>query len=130
MQLLNDKDWSQTISQITIKNPTAIFSIFSVNSDDMWQEAEIINIKKSVESEINIETWTNQNILNTWENLDPYDPEFEDEFNSFFWWEETEIENNTWEVIDENLENTEDLENTENLEKHKVWEALIKKFNE
>jgi hypothetical protein len=88
-------------------------------------ETEVENI--DTEIDIDIETWENLDIQNTWENLDPYDPEFEDEFNSFFWWEETDLENNTWEVSQENIENTEILENTE---EHKVWAALIKKFNE
>lgn len=127
MQLLNDKDWSETISQVTITDPVSIFSIFSVSSGTILLENNVEdNIETNIDVEttetiiVDVETWNNQEITNTWEALDPYDPEFEEDFNSFFWWETTE----TWELFTGSLE--EEKETTE----HTVWEALIKKFNE
>lgn len=83
---LNQKDWSTVISQINIKNPSTIFHIF------YW---ETINIPKQILSwevekdiEIQEESPSNDN------NINPYDPEFQDEFNNFFGTTQTWQQNN------------------------------------
>jgi hypothetical protein len=58
MQLLNNKNWSQTVSQITIKNPTTIFSIFSVNSGVVLQENIIETEVENIDTEIDIDIET------------------------------------------------------------------------
>ena len=108
-QLLSDKEWSETISQVTIANPISIFSIFSVSS---WA---ILPEDNNIVSEMEDETENKPEIIieiNTWENQDPYDPEFEDEFNSFFWWEDEQ--NNDSIILEEsNLDDVESVEPAE-----------------
>ena len=138
MQLLNDKDWSQSISQISIKNPSSIFSIFYIgsgnilldNNSEMNAEdtTEIIEWETEIAQET-IDTWDNTDIK-TWNSLDPYDPAFEDDFNSFFGWEEPEWDNNTWEILEISEETWFDTSGDIAEEDHTVAEELIKKFNE
>lgn len=134
MQLLNNKDWSQSISQVYITNPTSIFSIFSIQTPgSTWQQIGTLGSPVGV-----LETGDIQDIINTWnsdtetwDELDPYDPEFEDEFNSFFGWEESDSNTITWETIDLDVEDITKINQEESQESwHTVWEALIKKFNE
>ena len=139
MQLLNEKDWSETISHITVTNPASIFSIFYVGSEDILLDNNTeINIENTTviiewETEIvqeTINTWDRTDV-ETWNSLDPYDPEFEDDFNSFFGWEEESgSDNNTWELLEANKKTWFDTSGDVNEEEHTVAEELIKKFNE
>ncbi len=139
MQQLNEKDWSAAISQVTVTNPASIFSIFYVGSEDILldnnTEINIENTTNIIESETEvvqeiINTWDNADV-ETWKSLDPYDPEFEDDFNSFFGWEEESgLDNNTWELLEVNEKIWFDTSGDVNEEEHTVAEELIKKFNE
>jgi len=127
MAELNQKEWSESISSISLNDPVSIFSIFTVENDNTWSGNITEDLTQDVEKqEENILITWDQNIeINTWEEIDPYDPEFEDEFNSFFG-EDSNTKDvskrieNTWEKVDTWLENQD----------HEVAEELIKRFNE
>lgn len=83
-KFLNEKDRKSTISNINIKNPISVFGIF------YW---DMEFFKWKVESftgdvlDLSQETWSvlDTAILQTGSNeIDPYDPEFEEDFSNFF----------------------------------------------
>lgn len=112
MEILNEKDWNTTISEVNILDPISILSLFNddvVSLSGDVEEIEEVDIIPEVEE---VSTWDNE--------IDPYDPEFEDEFNSFFWDEEG---------IEEEL--TEDPSETLVVDNEpSVGEQLVEKFNE
>ena len=127
MSELNQKEWSESISSISLNDPVSIFSIFTVENDNTWSGNITEDLTQDVEKqEENILITWDQNIeINTWEEIDPYDPEFEDEFNSFFGEDSNTNDisksiENTWEKVDTELESKD----------HEVAEELIKRFNE
>ena len=117
-QLLNNKDWSMSISQLSIQNPVSIFY------DNNWTQTWDILPEIDLEDETDIENIQEE----ISQDIDPYDPEFEDEFNSFFGWEETQDALDINEDIEEEYNNIEDdlLEDNS----HSVAQRLIQKFNE
>jgi len=72
--ILNEKDWQSSVSEISILKPQSWFSIFY--SDEI--EQNIDNPVQIIESEEIIEDEPKEYSNN------PYDPDYEDEFNSFF----------------------------------------------
>lgn len=123
IQVLNDKDWSDTMAQVTLKNPASIFTIF-------YEEGYI----KSENDELLIENWdianttdktTTDSITKESNNIDPYDPEFEDEFNSFFGGENSDTVQEIEHIVQDNV-----VEENDIYTGHSVAEELIKKFNE
>lgn len=85
-EILNQKDRQSTISTISIKNPISILDIFySQIQASTWENNNILQdtgiVLEEVE-EVEAETWNNE--------IDPYDPEFEEDFNSFFGGTETD----------------------------------------
>ena len=128
IQILENKNWSSTIEQININDPISIFSMF--------YEEGYINISDTTDL---TQTW---NILSeddivdiqntTWDiveenTIDPYDPEFEDDFNSFFDGESSGIDQETGITIEDDII----LEEIDTgVEHNSVAEELIKKFNE
>ncbi|HKL43726.1 MAG TPA: hypothetical protein VJ892_00425 [Candidatus Absconditabacterales bacterium] len=128
MQILNEKDWDTSIGEISISDPISIFSLFSSDSKNEENVYLEVNQEKTSDS-ANLEEEMEQSEISTGSNdMDPYDPEFEDEFNSFFGSDES----------GENLDQTQNKENDlgsgsfEDLEEDKssVGEQLVEKFNE
>jgi hypothetical protein len=139
--LLDNKDWSTSISQTSITNPVAMFYDDTWLLDDKWNDN--IEINTEIKLEVKQEQQENDFIENLPEAkpaIDPYDPEFEDEFNSFFWWENSELttmeNNNLYNSLNDEAENDEiwAIQNTANLDtqdqKHSIIQRLIQKFNE
>ncbi len=129
IQILENKDWSSTIAQVNINNPISIFSIFYEEGyidipDDasLTQTWDILSENDTVD--IQNTTWdvVEEN------NIDPYDPEFEDDFNDFFDGESNEIEdieNNTGDTAKDDTVEQNDVDTG-----HTIAEELIQKFNE
>ncbi len=125
IQVLNEKDRTETMSQVNIMNPVSILSIFYTWSINLSWNIDIIEVETG---SLDDETLGVKRV----NDIEPYDQDFEDEFNSFFGDEETS---------DTEIENL-DLDNTDNLKEeidiaedntgdtHLVWEELIQKFNE
>ena len=83
VEILNNKDRNESISQISISKPKTRISIF-------YDSQENIDIESIVE-DVNVEENTGDEVA-SWGveeekeiNHNPYDPDYEDEFNSFFW---------------------------------------------
>ncbi len=98
-KFLNERDRNYSVSQISIKNPISILSLFYgeiSNQDLSWNvlDMEGENLDEDIALDWNI---LPDDGLTT---IDPYDPEFEDDFNEFFG--KTKIE---WSTGDESYEN-------------------------
>ena len=110
-EYLNDKNRKDCIEQVYILKPKTWLSVF-YELESMPLENNNGNIKgeknvEIVEGDANLDldnlSWDNVSGV-VQENHNPYDPDYEDEFNSFFWVTSEE----TWEIIPvqkiENLE--------------------------
>lgn len=93
-QILNQKDWQESMSEFSIFRPKTRVAIFykdlqedtqkqieekllnELDDETSEQVDDIFNEILSGDAETNEEENTNHN---------PYDPDYEDEFNSFFW---------------------------------------------
>jgi len=73
VQILDDKNREESANQINIKAPKTRFSIFY--ADDTWD---------TISSD---DTNTNKKNSLTPKSTNPYEYDYEDEFNSFFAWE-------------------------------------------
>jgi len=124
---LNQKDRNTTVSQITIKDPVSIFSLFYWEYIPKEKNNNIL--KKEAENNI-----TNQKVQEDFQwdentELNVYDPDFADDFNDFF--SKTHISeeisnslNEEWAfVIPENSEQ-------DNLDTKTVWQQLLEKFSQ
>lgn len=106
---LESKDWD-TVSQDISWNPTSRFWIFYddtdtqqieldpesekllnnldtlLPSDNTMADSSDIDLSGDIaEIEPTFQTWTEDEVIDTWDTWNnPYDPDFEDEFNSFF----------------------------------------------
>ena len=101
-EYLNTKDRKESVSQVYLLKPKTWLSIF-------YGEEYLNTIKDDTEDNENKEIDSNENL--SWDNEvdveinhNPYDPDYEDEFNSFF----GIVSEDTWSVIPvqeiENLE--------------------------
>lgn len=104
-EYLNNKNRNESIAQVYILKPKTWLSMF--------YEIDSINIKRKNNEDDSIKNIDSSDILSgdveTEEkevNHNPYDPDYEDEFNSFFGTSSEE----TWELISvQEIENIEDL---------------------
>ena len=126
MQILENRDWSSTMAQVNINNPTSIFSIFyeegyiyTSDNDSLTQTWEMLPVKDIIE--IQSITWDEAEE----NNIDPYDPEFEDDFNDFFGGENSDTDQETWDTALEDIVEQNDIDTG-----HTIAEELIQKFNE
>jgi len=102
---LNEKNRDDSIQQVYILRPKTWLSIF--------YEIDSVNIEINNNEDNNIENINSNEILSgdieieeKEINHNPYDPDYEDEFNSFFWVSSEE----TWNIISvQEIENIEDL---------------------
>lgn len=123
-QILNQKDRQQCVSEFSILKPKTRVSMFYKDSQEnmeSWLEESLINEANDetiseVDSILNeFLSWDIEDISDENVNHNPYDPDYEDEFNSFFWEtseeapelvsvEEIEDLEPAWFVVDENAE--------------------------
>ena len=86
-EYLNSRNRDDSIAQVYILKPQTWLSIFY---EIDWLNAEINNNQntqvENIESNetLSWDNWDNTEIKE--ENHNPYDPDYENEFNSFFWW--------------------------------------------
>lgn len=112
-EILNQKDWQESMSEFSILRPKTRVSIFYKDSQEdieKWLEENHINEAddetiSEVDSILNeFLSWDTEITEEENVNHNPYDPDYEDEFNSFFW---VDSEDNS-EIIP--VEDIEDLE--------------------
>lgn len=134
--LLDNKDWSTSISQMSISNPVAMFyddsRLLENEVEVLMQDKDIIKKEETQEA---LEENTEKNIDKEDTSIDPYDPEFEDEFNSFFGWENSELNSIKDEELYNNLNdeasnNHNASEDNASTQDHSTIKRLIQKFNE
>lgn len=118
-EILNQQDWKSTISDMVITNPISILNIFYPDTDlstwennDAPQDTGMIN-------DVILETWDNE--------IDPYDPEFEEDFNNFFGTDDTDSQ-----VVEESEEEPWFINPNAEVERNapSVGQQLIDKFNQ
>lgn len=104
-QYLNNKNWNEVVEQVYILKPKTWLAPF--------YDVDYVDIETNKNKDDNIEN-VNLNETLSWAeetavqevNHNPYDPDYEDEFNSFFGTNSQE----TWEKISvQEIENIEDL---------------------
>ena len=86
-EILNNKDRDESIAQISILKPKTWISIFYASqvekNDDIENVMEEFVWDIELYENMDIESW---DVIEEKEsNHNPYDPDYEDEFNSFFW---------------------------------------------
>lgn len=82
-RILNGKDWQSSVSNISF-SPKSWISIFYQDEDVKDDIVEHI-IQESTDTDANVDMNIDTNTTATKEvNHNPYDPDYEDEFNSFF----------------------------------------------
>ena len=146
--LLDNKDWSDSVSQMSITNPVAIFydetwSLDKKENQDL--EENMAEENQNADPDIQQETQENIDIKEEVEEnpaIDPYDPEFEDEFNSFFGWENSELNNIEDQELYNNLSDdavdSNEVSDSHNAstgqpvqeQKNSIIKRLIERFNE
>lgn len=104
-EILNQKDWQQSISEISLLKPKTRVAIFykdSQESTEKWVEESLLN-EMDTKDASDVDAILNEFLSGDYDDIDdtentvnrnPYDPDYEDDFNSFFWWsseESTEI---------------------------------------
>lgn len=86
---LNNKDRNETIYNFRIWRPKTRVSLFYWEMENISDDTSLSNLENLNEDIIDTLTWDSnhddENIVN------PYDPEYEDEFNSFFWTKSDDI---------------------------------------
>ena len=102
---LNEKSRDDSVEQVYILRPKTWLSIFyEVDWIDIEKKEDPKNVVEPTDLNENA-SWDSENLEENTVNHNPYDPDYEDEFNSFFW---VTSEDNTWEIISvqeiENLE--------------------------
>lgn len=128
MQILNEKDWDTSIWQVSISDPISIFWLFNTdttNNENSNLEQDQKTIPDSTKNEEEIEKIDTQDTNTGSNEMDPYDPEFEDEFNSFFWGDEDDQEGNKDDTMIDSSNDTITWDKTTS-----VWQQLVEKFNE
>ena len=124
-KILNEKNWQESMSEFSILRPkTRVAMFYEKSQEDIEKTAE-----ENLFNELDVETsaevddifndflsWDTEVIEEEILNHNPYDPDYEDEFKSFFWWsseesseiipvEEIEDLEPAGFVVDENAEN-------------------------
>ncbi len=124
-KILNEKDWHESMLEFSIIKPKTRVAMFYKDSQedvDITAEETLLN---ELDTEASAEVDDIFNELLSWDteiteeenvNHNPYDPDYEDEFNSFFW---VDSEENSEIISVEDIENLEPAgfvvdENTEN----------------
>lgn len=95
-EILNQKDWQQSLSEISLLKPKTRVAMFYKDSrenlektveESLLNEADnrnISDVDRILEEFLSGDYENTEEIEDT-VNHNPYDPDYEDEFNSFFW---------------------------------------------
>lgn len=98
-QILNQKDWQESMSEFSILKPKTRVAIFYENSQEDTEKKVEENLLNELDTEASAEVDNIFSELLSWDaevteeetvNHNPYDPDYEDDFNSFFWWSSEE----------------------------------------
>lgn len=103
-QILNSKDWQSSASKISILRPKTRFSIYYKDKENAPIETIDIQPENIQPEDVQVEDNIENTKPATSTNNNPYDPDYEDEFNSFFGTTNPKIE---WETVVE--EDSDDL---------------------
>lgn len=112
-KILNEKDWQESMAEFSIIRPKTRVAMFYRDSQEDTDQTIEENLLNELDTEASAEVDDIFNEFLSWDtevteeenvNRNPYDPDYEDEFNSFFW---VDSEENS-EVIP--VEDIEDLE--------------------
>ena len=124
-EILNQKDWQQSVTEFSILKPKTRFAMFYKDSQEDTDKIVEEDLLNELDTEASAEVDDILNEFLSWDaevtdeetvNHNPYDPDYEDEFNSFFW---EASEENTELISVEEIEDLEPAgfvvdENTEN----------------
>ena len=93
-KILNEKNWQESMAEFSIIRPkTRVSMFYGSTQEDTGQTVEE-NLLNELDTEASAEVDDIFNELLSWDtegieeenvNRNPYDPDYEDEFNSFFW---------------------------------------------
>ena len=112
-KILNEKNWQESMAEFSILRPKTRVAMFYKNSQEDNDKTVEQNLLNELDAEASAEVDDIFNEFLSWDtevtdeeniNRNPYDPDYEDEFNSFFWWSSEE----TSDIIP-----VEDIENLE-----------------
>ena len=112
-EILNNKDRDKSVAEFSILKPKTRVAMFYKDSQEDIDKIVEENLLNELDTEASAEVDDILNEFLSWDtevtdeetvNHNPYDPDYEDEFNSFFWWSSEENS----EVIP--VEEIEDLE--------------------
>lgn len=123
-KILNQKNWQESVSEFSILKPRTRVSMFYWDQQEDTDKTVEESLLNEMDTEASAEVDDIFNEFLSWDaevideenvNHNPYDPDYEDEFNSFFWWsseenselitvEEIEDLEPAWFVVDENAE--------------------------
>ena len=93
-QILNEKDWQESMSEFSILRPRTRVAIFYKDSQEDTGKQVEENLLNELDNEASeqVDDIFNEILSGDVEveegentNHNPYDPDYEDEFNSFFW---------------------------------------------
>lgn len=93
-KILNEKDWQESMSEFSILRPRTRVAMFYKNPQEDTGQTVEENLLNELDTEASAEVDDIFNELLSWDtegieeenvNRNPYDPDYEDEFNSFFW---------------------------------------------
>ena len=114
-KILNEKDWQESMAEFSIIKPKTRVAMFYKDSQENIDTTAEETLLNELDTEASAEVDDIFNVLLSWDtevideenvNRNPYDPDYEDEFNSFFGTSSEE----TWELIPvQEIENIEDL---------------------
>lgn len=134
---LNKKDRNTTISQISIKDPKSIFSLF------YWEytpkEKNIDVLQENLEDKIIDQELQEDSQVDEEAKLNVYDPDFEDDFNAFFGKthiskKKSDLTNEEgWAFVVPETSEQDNLNQTnskqDNANTKTVWQQLLEKFS-
>lgn len=111
-KILNEKDWQESMAEFSILRPKTRVAMFYENKQEDTNKTVEENLLNELDAEASAEVDDIFNELLSWDtegieenvNRNPYDPDYEDEFNSFFW---VDSEENSEIISVEDIENLE-----------------------
>lgn len=95
-EILNQKDWQQSLSEFSLLKPKTRVAMFYKDSQEkieQWVEKSLLN-EADIQNISDVDRILEEFLSGDFEdtegtedtmNHNPYDPDYEDEFNSFFW---------------------------------------------
>lgn len=111
--MLNEKDWQESMAEFSILRPKTRVAMFYENKQEDTNKTVEENLLNELDAEASAEvddifneflSWDTEVTVEENTNRNPYDPDYEDEFNSFFW---VDSEENSEIISVEDIENLE-----------------------